>query len=84
MNIDTFRDMLARHKDVVVSFHPEGLGLCCEHYQMDGKGNIRALYDYNQTAYFVCNINDDDFDTYFSHMTTATSITPHHTKWYQS
>lgn len=86
MNIDTFRDMLARHKDVIVSFPSLNVpdGYFSEHFRLDDKGNIRILFDYNQTVYFVCNINDDDFSKYFKYMRLAASITPHHTKWYQS
>ena len=79
--------MLQQHKCVSVKFPPtcQGGESGFMKYHIDKSGNIRELYDYNKTVYFVCNINDKKvFNKNFCHMKDAVAITPSTANWYRN
>ena len=84
--MEKFKKMLMQHKCVCVEFPPiiPGNGSFFMRYHMDEHGNIRELYDYNRTVYFVCNIKDErSFNDCFYYMKDATKITPCTNNWYR-
>lgn len=85
--MEKFKRMLQQHKCVTVEFPPacKGGESAFMKYHMDKSGNIRELYDYNKTVYFVCNINDEKvFNENFCHMKDAVAITPSTANWYRN
>ena len=60
MNIERFKQMLTKHKCVMVEFEPSCRGNAPSviRYEMKDSGLILECYDYNDTVYPVCNIHD--------------------------
>lgn len=61
MDIEKFKNMLTEHKCVLVEFEPscEGNAPNTMRYELKDSGLILECYDYNDTVYPVCNINNE-------------------------
>lgn len=76
--IQDFRSAIKKHKSIILNYPPSGecFPYCTLRFDMDQRGNVREVYTYNKTVYYIAHVDSDELKHRLYDCEGVVSITP--------